>query len=199
MFGLRVPPTLAARICRPDCLGHVRSGGFATSERAGVEPARMPSARRLRPQPTKSVAGSCPASVVPLASVSALAAFGSFPCLSYHPCLPSAGSLLAIMARDGECVANTGLPWRHDDPPFEDQWNLVNGRIAGCSQKHRRCALIPACCQGSQSQPATRRPDMDSTKKVVEPPKSATPPVKAQPQPQHDATTASAEQPKSKT
>jgi hypothetical protein len=40
---------------------------------------------------------------------------------------------------------------------------------------------------------------MDSTKKVVEPPKSATPPVKAQPQPQHDATKASAEQPKSKT
>src|SRR6185436_16303199 len=69
-------------------------------------PARMPSARRLRPQPTKSVAGACPASVVPLASVSALAAFGSFPCLSYHPCLPSPGSLLAIMARGGECVAS---------------------------------------------------------------------------------------------
>jgi len=41
--------------------------------------------------------------------------------------------------------------------------------------------------------------DMDSTKKVVEPPKGATPPVKAQPQPQHDAAKASAEQPKPKT
>jgi hypothetical protein len=40
---------------------------------------------------------------------------------------------------------------------------------------------------------------MDSTKKVVEPPKSATPPVKAQPQPQHDAAKPGADQPKSKT
>src|SRR6185503_5042206 len=71
-----------------------------------ARPARMPSARRLRPQPTESLAGSCPASFVHLASVSALAAFGSFPCLSYHPCLPSPGSLLAIMARGGECVAS---------------------------------------------------------------------------------------------
>jgi hypothetical protein len=59
----------------------------------------MPSARRRRPHPTESLAGSCPASFVPLASVSALAVFGSFPCLSYHPCLPSPDSLLAIMAR----------------------------------------------------------------------------------------------------
>jgi hypothetical protein len=65
----------------------------------------MPSARRLRPQPTESLAGSCAASFVPLGSVSALAVFCSFPCLSYHPCLPSAGSLLAIMVRDSECVA----------------------------------------------------------------------------------------------
>jgi hypothetical protein len=65
----------------------------------------MPVAGRLRPQPTESVAGSCPASFAPVASASALAAFGSFPCLSSHPCLPLPGSLLTIMARDGECVA----------------------------------------------------------------------------------------------
>jgi len=40
---------------------------------------------------------------------------------------------------------------------------------------------------------------MNSTKKVIEPPKSATPPVKAQPQPQHDAAKLSAAQPKPKT
>jgi hypothetical protein len=44
-----------------------------------------------------------------------------------------------------------------------------------------------------------RRTDMDIPKKaVVEPPKSATPPVKAQPQPQHDAAKPSGNQPKPK-
>jgi hypothetical protein len=38
-FG--VPQTLATRICRPDCLGHVRSGGFAQSESVW-RPARGP-------------------------------------------------------------------------------------------------------------------------------------------------------------
>jgi hypothetical protein len=40
---------------------------------------------------------------------------------------------------------------------------------------------------------------MDNAKKVVEPPKSATPPVKAQPQPQHDVAKPSGGQPKPKT
>ena len=149
--ALDVPPSGCRRLSQHESAGLIVSDAFAAEgsqhqkERAW-RPARMPSARRLPLQPTESLAASCPVSVVPLASVSALAAFGSFPCLSYHPCLPSAGSLLAIMARDGEWVANTGLPWRHDDPPFKERrphiWAYARCAVTSFDDDLRACRPV---------------------------------------------------------
>ena len=96
-------------------------------------------------------------------------------------------------------ASNVTKTVRRDDVRCCNPSSLLHGHIARCSQKHRRRASDSRMLSRIAITTCDKETDMDSTKKVVEPPKSATPPVKAQPQPQHDAAKPSREQPKPKT